>query len=242
MLGSIEELEKDIELFQQNVAASGEMQMLLKQMLDQIKQQNSEFGTQSLELISRMDNLPSTIENANISSNNRVKNEVATEIDRAIQAVADEQAKYLQSMENMSQQMQDLMNQCKVQGKVYADGAISAIAKFDESAKRIVDDNSSANVVLKADIDKLLVERNIAFVEEQNKYLTSLQQTQNEIKACESQLVAKYTEFIDTLQKMSISNLYDQNIQLKNELNKRTTMLMIISIISIVVGIVGIFM
>lgn len=45
MLGSIEELEKDIELFQQNMAASGELQMLLKQMLEQIKQQNSEFGT-----------------------------------------------------------------------------------------------------------------------------------------------------------------------------------------------------
>ena len=54
MLGSIEELEKDIELFQQNMAASGELQMLLKQMLEQIKQQNSEFGTQSSALISRM--------------------------------------------------------------------------------------------------------------------------------------------------------------------------------------------
>ena len=43
MLGSIEELEKDIELFQQNMAASGELQMLLKQMLEQIKQQHSEF-------------------------------------------------------------------------------------------------------------------------------------------------------------------------------------------------------
>lgn len=242
MLGSIEELEKDIELFQQNMAASGELQMLLRQMLDQIKQQNSEFGNQSAALISRVDDLPATIENANVSSNDRVKKEVASEIDRALQSFTNEQEKYLQAIENMKQQIGESMNQSKAQGKAFADGVSSAIAKFDESAKRIVDDNSSVDIVLKNDIDKLLAERNIAFVEEQNKYLASLQQTQSEIKNCESQLTAKYTEFIDTLQKINISNLYDQNIQLKNELNKRTTILMVISAISIVVGIVGIFM
>jgi len=317
MLGSIEELEKDIELFQQNMAASGELQMLLKQMLEQIMQQNSEFGTQSSALISRVDNLPSTIENANISSNNRVKNDVASEIDRALQSFAneqsrylqglektkqqvqsyieqsqsqektfsdktttiitkvdgipavveaenqksnaqiksdveaalqgalqkfaDEQAKYLQAIENMKQQIQELMNQSNAQGKVFADGVASAISKFDESAKRIVDDNITANTTLKADIDKLLAERNAAFVEEQSKYLASLQQTQGEIKNCESQLTTKYSEFIDMLQKMNISNLYDQNLQLKNELNKRTTILMVISAISIIVGVIGIF-
>ena len=164
MLGSIEELEKDIEQFQQNMAASGEMQMLLKQMLEQIKQQNVEFGNQSTALISRVDNIPSTIENANISSNNRVKNDVVAEIDRAIQS----------------------------------------------------------------------------FASEQGKYISILQQTQNEIKSCEDELTEKYTEFNNQLQKTNISDIYDQNIQLRNELNKRTTILMVISAISIVVGIIGI--
>lgn len=317
MLGSIEELEKDIELFQQNMAASGELQMLLKQMLEQIKQQSAEFSTQSSALISRVDNLPSTIENANISSNSRVKNDVASEIDRALQSFAneqskylqgleqtkqqvqsyieqsqsqektfsdktativskvddipaaveaenlksnaqiksdvetalkealqkfaDEQARYLQDIENMKQQVQELMNQTNAHAKIFADGVACALAKFDESAKRIVDDNSVANAALKDDIDKLLAERNAAFVEEQNKYLTSLQQTQSEIKNCKNQLTDKYAEFIDTLQKMNISNLYDQNIQLKNELNKRTTILMVISAISIIVGVLGFF-
>lgn len=108
--------------------------------------------------------------------------------------------------------------------------------------KKIVEDNARASDALKADIDKLLAERNAAFSEEQGKYIASLQQTQNEIKSCESQLTAKYSEFIDTLQKTNISNLYDQNKQLKDELNKRTTILMVISAISIIVGIVGIFL
>lgn len=242
MLGSIEELEKDIELFQQNMAASGELQMLLKQMLEQIKQQNSEFGTQSSALISRVDNLPSAIESANISSNNRVKNDVAAEIDRALQSFASEQSKYLQVLEDIKQKIQTYADQAGNQEKAFSDGVTAVLAKFDETIKRIIDENAKANDALNADIDKLLAERNAAFAEEQSKYISSLQQTQNEIKNCESQLSVKYSEFIDTLQKMNVSDLYNQNVQLQKELNKRTTILMVISAISIVVGIIGIFM
>lgn len=241
MLGSIEELEKDIELFQQNMAASGELQMLLKQMLEQIKQQNSEFGTQSSALISRIDNLPSTIESDNISSNNRVKNDVAAEIDRALQSFASEQSKYLQALEDIKQKIQIYADQAGNQKEAFSDGVTAVLAKFDETIKRIIDENAKANDALNADIDKLLTERNAAFAEEQSKYISSLQQTQNEIKNCESQLSVKYSEFIDTLQKMNVSDLYNQNAQLQKELNKRTTILMVISAISIVVGIIGIF-
>ena len=242
MLGSIEELEKEIELFQQNMAASCELQMLMQQMLEQIKQQNSEFGIQSSALISRVDNLPSTIENANISSNNRVKNDVAAEIDRALQSFANEQSKYLQAIEDIKQKIQSYADQVSTQKKAFDEGVTAVLAKFDETIKKIVDENTKANDALKADIDKLMAERNAAFSEEQSKYIASLQQTQNEIKSCESQLTTKYSEFIDTLQNMNVSDLYNQNAQLQKELNKRTTILMIISAISIVVGIIGIFM
>ena len=77
---------------------------------------------------------------------------------------------------------------------------------------------------------------------EQNKYIQSLQDTQTEIGECENKLTAKYAEFISTLENMNITNLYEQNIQLKNEFNKRTTLLMVISVVSIVVGIIGIIL
>ena len=177
-----------------------------------------------------------------MKSNALIKADIEVMLQRTLQKFVDEQSKYLHAIKNMEQQIQKLMNQSDAQGKAFADGVASAIAKFDESAREIVDDNSLANTALKAEIDKLLVERNATFAEEQNKYLASLQQTQSEIKNCESQLTVKYAEFIDTLHKMNISNLYDQNVQLKNELNKRTTILVIISAISVIVGIVGIIL
>lgn len=242
MLGTIEELEKDIEQFQKNMAASSELQMLLKQVLEQIKQQNFEFDTQSTALISKVDNLPSIIENANVSSNSRIKGDVAAEIDRALQSFANGQGRYLQGLEQTKQQIQGYIERSQTQEKAFSDSVASAIAKFDETASEISADNTKANENLKVDIDKLLEERSAAFATEQNKYITFLQQTQEEIKNCESQLTTEYSEFIDTLQKMNISNLYDQNVQLRNELNKKTTILVVISAISIIIGIVGVIL
>lgn len=164
MLGSIEELERDIELFQQNMAASGEMQKLLNQMLGQIKQQNTDFNKQSKSLITRIENLPSVIENANLTSNNRVKTDVGAEIDRALRSFADEQGKYISSLEKI----------------------------------------------------------------------------QSEFKDSESRFIERYSETKEAFQKMNASDLYNVSIQLKNEFNKRTTILMICSFVSIIIGIVGI--
>ena len=43
MLNTIEDLEKEIDEFQNNMSASGEMVQALKQIVDQMKQQNSGF-------------------------------------------------------------------------------------------------------------------------------------------------------------------------------------------------------
>ena len=69
-----------------------------------------------------------------------------------------------------------------------------------------------------------------------------MNETDGAIKECEGKLSAKYNEFIDTLDKMNLSNLYEQNVQLKNELNKRTTILMVISGVSLLLGVIGLIL
>jgi chromosome segregation ATPase len=316
MLGTIEELEKDIEKFQKNVAASEELQTLLKQTLEEIRNQNSDFNAQSTVLVSRVDNLPATIENANISSNNRVKNDVASEVDRALQSFtdnqsrylqgleqtkqqiqryieqakslegtvtdttseaiakvsetpstieaanarsneqiqndvrkelenalgkfADEQEKYLQSIESMRQQIQTYLEEIKNQKKEFSEETAAVLAKWDTVLESVVTENHNTNMELKGDMDRLLSEKVAEFSIEQGKYIDELRKTQESLQDCESQLNVKYKEFIGTLEKMNISNIYEQNVQLKAEIDKRTTILMVISIISIVVGVLGI--
>jgi biopolymer transport protein ExbB/TolQ len=239
MLGTIEDLEKNIEQFQSNVAVSGEMTSLLKQMLEQIKQQNSEFNVQTKALITRVEGLPITIENANAMSNSKIKSDVSTELERTMINFGNEQNKYLQGLDQTKQQIQGYIEQSQSQEKTISDKTITLVAILDGIPAIIEAENAKSNARIKNDVSVELEKALQKFSEEQGKYISSVQETQNSVKECESQLVAKYKEFKDNLEKINISNLYDQNMQLKNEINKRTTILMIISGISVVLGIVG---
>ncbi len=163
MIGTIEDLEREIEQFQKNVMASGELVTLLKQMLEQIKDQNKSFEQGAVALIKRMDALPEIIENENSASNAKIKADISNELAQFMQKYSDEQ----------------------------------------------------------------------------NQYSLQLKQTGAIIKSAEEKLDVSYKEFIDTLGKTNISNLYDQNQQLKKTLNIRTTILMAVSAVSVVLGIVG---
>lgn len=177
-----------------------------------------------------------------MSSNNRLKSDVTVEIDRALQSFSSEQNQYLQGLEQTKQLIEGYIEQSKIQEKSFFDSTVSVIAKFDEAICKIIDENNESKEKIKSNIDKLLNKRNEEFAAEQNKYIQSLQDTQTEIGECGNKLTAKYAEFISTLENMNITNLYEQNIQLKNEFNKRTTLLMVISVVSIVVGIIGIIL
>ena len=106
---------------------------------------------------------------------------------------------------------------------------------------QIRDDNVRANDKFKTDLEKTLEERNAEFAVEQQKYIDSIHQSEKTIKSAEERLGETYKEFIETLERMNISNLYEQNQQLRNELSKRTNILAVIAVLSIVIGIVGFF-
>ena len=63
----------------------------------------------------------------------------------------------------------------------------------------------------------------------------------SDVKKIWFEVDSKYKDFLSVLEKMNISNIYEQNIQLKEELRKKTTILMVISAVSILIGVVGLF-
>lgn len=311
MLGTIEELEKEIEQFQNNMKASGELVSLLKQMLDQVKRQNETFNRQSDALISRVDSLPGTIENANAESNRRVKENVSSELAQALQDFSDEQNRYLTGLEQTRQQIQNgmdrsetqekhfneqingflekldssiiqirsgvkedvsselaqvlqefsneqnryltgleqtkeqiqnCMDRSEAQEKLFDEKTSGLFRKIDSAIDQIQNGNAKTSDDLKSAVDKILADRNADLVTEQQKYISSIQQVDQSIKSAEEKLEKTYGEFIDMLMKMNISNLYDQNQQLKDELTKRTTILTVISVIGVILGIIGFFL
>lgn len=166
---------------------------------------------------------------------------------------ADEQDKYVQSLGFVKQQIQNYIEQLQTQEKTFSEKTQTIIAKVESVIAAIEAENIKSNGVIKDEVlaakeearkefDNILKVRNEEFAKEQVGYVSSLKETQECVKKCEEQLSAKYKEFVDSLEKMNISNLYEQNVQLRKELNSRTLILMIISGLSAVVAIAGLFM
>lgn len=241
MLGSIEELEKDIELFRSNVAASNDLCNLLDQVIKQIKQQNTDFKKATDDVCSKLDNIPSSIETANNTSNETIKNTVSDEVDRALREFSAEQDNYLKSLEQANQSVRTYTEQIQTQTQEFREKAAELCGKVEWVSEQIkIDTKASLNEHLSS-IDSDIEKRNLQFSEVQQKYVAEMQETREKLNKCEEQLSGKYQEFIHTLEDTNLKSIYEQNERLQEELSKRTTILMVISIISAILGIVGLF-
>lgn len=241
MLETIEELEKEIDEFQNNIAASGEMVLALKQMIEQIKQQNSEFDMQSKTLLSRLDTLPANIENTTIANNERIRSDVASELNKSLQAFSDEQGKYIISLQGVQKTIQEFSDLAREQGKSFREQTNEMNENMNAALSDLNEKIQNTTNLLKQDIDVSVSERNKEVIVAQEKYIKEIDSVNVSMKKCEEALDSKYKDFLSVLEKMNISNIYEQNIQLKEEFRKNTTILMVISAVSILIGVVGLF-
>ena len=276
----------------ETIAASGEMVLALKQMIEQIKQQNSEFDMQSKALLSRLDTLPANIENTTIANNERIRSDVASELNKSLQAFSEEQGKYIISLQGVQKTIQEFSDLAKEQGNSFDEKTAEMTDKIDLVVKKLSEEISNTNTsleniihnavqeysevakeqgksfreqtnvmtenmnsalsdlngkiqnttnLLKQDIDVSVSERNKEVIVAQEKYIKEIDSVNVSMKKCEEALDSKYKDFMSVLEKMNISNIYEQNIQLKEEFRKKTTILMVISAVSILIGVVGLF-
>lgn len=315
MIGTIEDLERDIEQFQNNVEVSGELVKLLQKLVEQIKQHNSELEDKAHTLIFRVGDPSSEIEQDSISSNTKIyvdvsaeldkaiyklskeqdrylqelettkqqigncseqietqermsierlsaivtmikeiltlveeennksniaiKNNVSVVVDTAIQKILLEQEKYLQGLETAKQQITNCVEQMENQERVSIDRLSEIVAMIKEVLASIENENSKNNEAIKTNVSMIVDTAFHDFCKEQDKYVSELKQTREHVEKCENQLNDKYREFVGCLDGMNISNLYEQNIQLKKTLDKKALILMIISGLSVVIGIAG---
>jgi len=138
--------------------------------------------------------------------------------------------------------LREMLNSVKMQEQVFTDKMTMLLAKIDSTPERIVADNLKMLESTKRELDQLLSEKNYAFASTQERFVSALGETKTELKECAEQLEKKYANFINVLERLRITDVYEQNIQIRNELNKRTRLLMILSGVSVILGIVGIIL
>ena len=242
MLGSIEELEKDIEKFRSNVLASNELCDLLTQVVAQIKQQNGDFEKASDDVLSKLDGIPSSIENANNASNGDIKRTVSAEVDRALHSFSEEQDKYLTLVDQTQQSIQAYIDQSQNQTQKFKASASELCEKIEQVVEQIRNDTKDSLNEHRDSIDSDIEKRNQQFSETQQQFVAEMKETKEKLRNCEEQLLSKYQEFLGTLESTNLANIYEQNLKLQSELNRRTSIIIGISVISAILGIVGLFL
>ena len=242
MLGTIEDLERDIELFRSNVAASNELYLLLSQILEQIRQHNVTFDKKSDDLLGKIETIPASVDKANTISNTIVNKNVSNEIDRALQYFSQEQDKYIQFLKKMEQQIEEYKEQSQMQAESFDSKASELVSRVTDIPSQIKADTKANLEAHRTAVDADFEKRNVQFSRMEEKYISAMEETNSKLKIFEDQLLSKYHEFLQTLEKNNLSNLYEQNQKLQTEFNKKTTILMIVSGLSIVLGILGLIL
>ena len=192
------------------------VQKTIQEFSDLAKEQGNSFDEKTAEMTDKIDlvvkKLSEEISNTNTSLENIIHNAV-----QEYSEVAKEQGKSFREQTNV---MTENMN--------------SALSDLNGKIQNTTN-------LLKQDIDVSVSERNKEVIVAQEKYIKEIDSVNVSMKKCEEALDSKYKDFMSVLEKMNISNIYEQNIQLKEEFRKKTTILMVISAVSILIGVVGLF-
>jgi len=209
--------------------------------VEQAQSLERSFSDKTATLTSRVDGIPNIIDSKNAENNAQIRTLVSQELTLSIQKFTDQMLDYQQKIEAFNSQVKQYLGEAQKQETLLIEKSTSIIEKINESIEKILRENEKANAQLMDSFAKLLEAKRTEFDNYQQNCISSMEKTQSDVKQCETRLEEKHAEFIETLRKMNISNLYDQNVQLKKELNVRTTILMVISGISIIIGIIGLF-
>ena len=158
-----------------------------------------------------------------------------------MQAFSDEQGKYIISLQGVQKTIQEFSDLAREQGKSFREQTNEMNENMNSALSDLNEKIQNTTNLLKQDIDVSVSERNKEVIVAQEKYIKEIDGANVSMKKCEEALDSKYKDFLSVLEKMNISNIYEQNIQLKEELRKKTTILMVISAVSILIGVVGLF-
>ena len=317
MLGTIEELEKDLEQFHNNILSSNELYETMCKILGRLNEQTNKFEEKSDILIDNLKELPSIIENKNDANNLLIGETISKELDDTLMEFSKKQNTYLESLDLVKRKLEisqfelkekykefdekieevfnnlneipaiiqlnddknnqiinemvskeldkNLINFSNEQ-KIYIDCLetmkieINSIKisleekydKFDNSFNKSLNDlntiplkiesiNDNNNKVIESLIIEKLEDNLALFKKEQERYIESLNEVKHAIEENQNILNQKYIDFIKDLESMNLSNLSKQNEELKIQLNKKTNMLLILSILSIVLTLAGFF-
>ena len=230
MFENVEQLEREIKEFEQNILASKALIQNIKEATAAIKQQNERFGDESDRLILRINEVPADIDETVKENINRLIEENRNIAD-GLSAIASEVKTYEGMIEDkydemLSETMQKLNE------------VLSEVSSYKTAAKKGNDETLlKANEMLMATVEAAAE----SFKTESGKYTESLDKLTVQLTKSEAELESKYKELIAKSENTN-SQIIKELAELKSTVNSKNTLIMILVVVSIVVSAVAIIL
>jgi len=201
MFDNIEEMEKEIETFRQNIMASSELVESLSALTSETKRQREEFAAQSTALTQKVEGCVQQFK---------------TDHDSALDALSKKDAKFIADLQNhMDAEKQNSLEEIR-QIQVAMEKSLNEATQ--QSDKQIAQLTSECNQIVSA-------MRSTA-QEQQNAYFERLQKTESIIKDYQNDAALKYKDFVQKLESTNVSELFDELQELKQSVQTKFTIMM----------------
>ena len=230
MFENVEQLEREIKEFEQNILASKALIQNIKEATAAIKQQNERFGDESDRLILRINEVPADIDETVKENINRLIEENRNIAD-GLSAIASEVKTY----EGMIEDKYDAMLSETMQK---LNEVLSEVSSYKTAAKKGNDETLlKANEMLMATVEAAAE----SFKTESGKYTESLDKLTVQLTKSEAELESKYKELIAKSENTN-GQIIKELAELKSTVNSKNTLIMILVVVSIVVSAVAIIL
>ncbi|WP_442597668.1 hypothetical protein [Neobacillus sp. D3-1R] len=207
MLESIEQLEKEIETFHQNVLASNELNLLITTLIEQIKKQREGFSHSSTDLLDKINTSTITIQEHNKQA-----------IDELIRTIYSQTSDLSIQSNHVIEQLKEVPATTEQKNEVLRAHVTSSVLELESLINSLPNQVKSANSIV-------MVEELAKFKAEQDRYLSELGNVVKTITAYKTELETKHSAFLSKLESTNIDQLYKLAQETKDSMNKRFTFL-----------------
>lgn len=230
MFENVEQLEREIKEFEQNILASKALIQNIKEATAAIKEQNERFGNESDRLILRINEVPADIDET-----------VKENIDRLIEEnrnIADGLSAITSEVKTYEGMIEDKYDAMLSETMQKLNEVLSEVSSYKTAVKEGNDETLlKANELLKATVENAAEN----FKTESGKYTEALDKLTVQLTKSEAELESKYRELIAKSENTN-GQIMKELAEIKSTVNSKNTLIIILVVVSIIVSAVAIIL
>lgn len=253
MFESIEELEKQVAEFEQNILASKALIKSIDGVNSSIQNQQNDFDKQATALLDQMASIKESVTRAvnEINDNNNLLiSDTAKNLTEQIASFNQSAEKYLESVKNSNDsQLKSAVKSLSDSQKTYT----NRIDDFEQTTQQSVDTIVKQSDEFKATADNAVAELKTTNQEQidafavklekvTDEYIRHLESVKSSISEMEKQLQEHYSLFLKKLETTNINTVADEIQLLKKQINTKFAILMGGIGVAVILAVIALFM